>query len=247
MNKRAGAVLVLSALLSLTGCVAEPEAKTTPTSTPRATNTATPTPTPTPTPTYQASEDPMSEWLVVNKQRPLNPSNFEPADMAVPSVITNTYSRPLRAAAAAALDRLAADASAAGIWLTVASAYRSYDTQVATYNGFVARDGQAVADTYSARPGYSEHQTGLAVDLDDGQGCLVSTCFADLPAGQWLAANAWQYGFILRYPNGGQPITGYMFEPWHYRYVGIEVATAMHNSGITTLEEFFGLPAAPSY
>lgn len=213
--------------------------------------TATVTPTPTPAselaPAYSAIDDPNSITVVVNKHRPLNPANFESADMSVPTALTNNYSRPLRTEAAAALDRLATDASTAGIYLSVASAYRSYDTQVATYNNFVARDGQAIADTYSARPGHSEHQTGLAVDLDDDSGCLVEICFADTVAGQWLAANAWQYGFILRYPNGATAITGYQFEPWHYRYVGTDVSTAMHNQGIVTLEEYFGLEAAPSY
>jgi D-alanyl-D-alanine carboxypeptidase len=85
------------------------------------------------------------------------------------------------------------------------------------------------------------------VDLDDDSGCLVEICFADTVAGQWLASNAWQYGYILRYPNGATAITGYQYEPWHYRYVGTTVSTAMHNQGTGTLEEYFGLEAAPSY
>lgn len=244
-----GVVAAVWAALVLTGCsedLVESQKSIPPTTSP--TPTATPTPTPTPTaPRYVASDRPESIWLVVNKQRQLNPAFYEPADMSVPSAITNIYGRPLRTIAARALDQLAVAAQAEGIVLSIASAYRSYDTQAGLYNGYVARDGQAAADRYSARPGYSEHQTGFAVDLDDGNGCLVDVCFADLPAGQWLAAHSWEYGFILRYPNGAEPITGYQFEPWHFRYVGIEVARAMHNSGVATLEEFFGLPAAPGY
>ena len=131
--------------------------------------------------------------------------------------------------------------------MMMAGAYRSYARQQTIYNGFVASEGVAGADTHSARPGNSEHQTGLAVDLDDGTGCNLNACFANTPGGQWLAANAWKYGFILRYGDGWQPIVGYTFEPWHYRYVGTAVSTDMHDRGIRTLEEYFGLPAAPDY
>jgi D-alanyl-D-alanine carboxypeptidase len=185
--------------------------------------------------------------VVANKHRPLSQLDYEPGDLVVPSVIANPQGRQLRAEAAAQVDVLAADASAAGIYLTVLSGYRSYATQELTYNNFVARDGEERANQYSAKPGHSEHQTGFAIDFDDGAGCALYTCFADTAAGQWLAANAWQYGFILRYPLGSEGITGYEFEPWHYRYVGVEVATAMHNKGIATLEEFFGLEPAPTY
>jgi hypothetical protein len=110
------------------------------------------------------------------------------------------------------------------------------------------QSGQASADLRSARPGYSEHQTGLAIDISAlPENCtLDETCFADT-AGQWLATNAFKWGVVLRYPSDKTPVTGYEFEPWHYRYVGVALATEMHNTGITTLEEFFGLPAAPTY
>lgn len=232
-------MLIAGALL-LSGCAPEP----TPSPTKSVTKSATPTPTPTPT---NDLDSPGSFTVVVNKHRPLNPLDFEAADMTVPVVVGNPYSRPLRSEASAALDSMATAVNAAGMWITIASAYRSYDTQVSVFNDFVSRDGQAIAETYSARPGYSEHQTGLAVDLDDGSGCLVEICFADTPAGQWLAANSWQFGFVLRYPNGFDSVTGYQFEPWHFRYVGTEVAVAMHNKGVATLEEFFGLEPAPTY
>lgn len=236
-------LLVVGTLL-LTACGATPM----PTSIVSATRTFTPspTPTPTPTPTYNL-DDPASFTVVVNKHRPLNPLDYEAGDMVVPGVIGNPNSRLLRAEVAGALERLATDAGNAGIYMTILSGYRSYATQEQTYNNFVARDGEERANQYSAKPGHSEHQTGLAVDLDDNSGCALYNCFADTAAGQWLAANAWQYGFVLRYPLGSEAITGYEFEPWHYRYVGTEVATAMHNNGIATLEEFFGLEPAPTY
>lgn len=238
------AALVLPVALTLSACASAQPAKPTHTATP--TKSATPTPTPTPTPTYNL-DDPGSFTVVVNKHRPLNPLDFEPGDLVVPGVIGNPNGRQLRAEAAGALERLATDANAAGIYLTILSGYRSYATQEQTYNNFVARDGEEIANQYSAQPGHSEHQTGLAVDLDDASGCALYTCFADTAAGQWLAANAWQYGFVLRYPDGYIDTTGYEFEPWHYRYVGIEVAAGMHNGGTPTLEQFFGLEAAPTY
>ncbi len=130
-----------------------------------------------------------------------------------------------------------ADANAVGLSLSIVSGYRSYVTQRNTYNNYVARDGQAVADTYSARPGHSEHQTGLAIDVNS---LLVS--FENTPEGQWLKDNCYKYGFILRYPKGKDSITGYMYEPWHFRYVGNSLAEQLYNSGDwITLEEYLGI------
>jgi D-alanyl-D-alanine carboxypeptidase len=185
--------------------------------------------------------------VVVNKHRPLTTVEYEPTDLVVPSSITDVNGFALRAEASAALDHLAQTAATEGANLAISSAYRSYLGQQNTYNEYLGILGEGGADLRAARPGYSEHQLGLAVDLDDGNGCLVSLCFADTPGGIWLAAHAWQYGFVLRYPLGSEAITGYEFEPWHYRYVGTEVSTAMHNKGIATLEEFFGLEPAPTY
>ena len=140
-----------------------------------------------------------------------------------------------------------AAASADGVYLRMISGYRSYDTQVSVYGGFVANYGQAFADTTSARPGHSEHQTGLSVDFDGADGCILDTCFGETAAGLWLAEHAAEYGFTERYPAGLEHITGYMYEPWHYRYVGAELALELQAQGILTLEEFFGLPAAPDY
>ena len=141
-----------------------------------------------------------------------------------------------------------AAAAAAGVTMTLASGYRSYATQIATYNGYVSARGQAAADTASARPGYSEHQTGWAFDIGDGGGaCSFQPCFAEQPAAVWAKANAHRFGFVVRYPWMLHPITGYYYESWHLRYIGVEAATDMKKRGIATLEEYFGLEAAPGY
>jgi D-alanyl-D-alanine carboxypeptidase len=212
----------------------------------------TPTPTPTPTPTFdkaaQSIDDPASYWVVVNKLRPLNPADYKAPDL-VDVPVPYVYAPKLRAEAAnQVVAMFAAFTASSGLQMQSQSAYRSYSAQVSTYNNWVGQLGKAGADLTSARPGYSEHQTGLAIDISALPAkCSLDQCFADTPQGQWLAANAWQYGFILRYPDGYTNITGYEFEPWHYRYVGLELAKEYHDTGATTLEEFFGLPAAPGY
>ncbi|MHA3722915.1 M15 family metallopeptidase [Leucobacter sp. HY1910] len=192
-------------------------------------------------------DDPMSIWVVGNKLRPFTPVDFEPSDLVETVGVANDNGQPLREVAARASEQFIAGARDAGYDVRIISAYRTYGLQVQLYNGYIARDGQEAADTYSARPGHSEHQTGLTVDLDDYGACYLASCFGDTPAGQWLAANAAAYGFIERYPAEKQHITGFMPEPWHFRYVGPELASEMQRTGITTLEEFFDLPAAPGY
>lgn len=235
---------VTAVAFALGGCASAEPAKPTATS-------VTPKADPTPEPTFDKAansiDDPNSIWVVSNKLRPLNPADFAPGDLSMPQNVENEFSQPLREPAARAVERMVADAAAAGIPMRIISAYRDYATQVSLYNRYVARDGQAAADTYSARPGHSEHQTGLAVDFDDHGACYLNACFADTAAGQWLAANAANYGFINRYPAGAEGITGFTFEPWHYRYVGPELAAEMKRTNTTTLEQFFGLPAAPGY
>lgn len=127
------------------------------------------------------------------------------------------------------------DAAAQGLNIYISSGYRSYASQKSIYNRYVCRDGRALADTYSARPGHSEHQTGLAVDLN-----TITQSFGRTAEGRWVAAHCHEYGFILRYPQGKSHITGYCFEPWHLRYVGIETATKITNSGLC-LEEYYGI------
>jgi D-alanyl-D-alanine carboxypeptidase len=189
-----------------------------------------------------------SMTVVVNKHRPLSEQAYVPANLVLPAGIPNAAGTPLRADAAQALEAMAADAQKSGITIVMASGYRSFETQIATYNSYVTGYGQAAADTTSARPGFSEHQTGLAADLSAvGSGCTIADCFETTAPGQWLAANSWRFGYILRYPKGAQAITGYNFEPWHFRYVGLVAAFQMHDKGINTLEEYFGLEAAPDY
>ena len=192
-------------------------------------------------------DDPTSAWVVVNKLRVLNPKTYAPSNLVTPSLSTSGTEQ-VNAVTADALQKMADAAKTEGLTLTLESGYRSYDTQVSVYNSEVKGYGQAQADRESARPGHSEHQSGWAADLGAGNGrCRVQLCFADTPEGKWLAANAYKYGFIIRYPKGKENITGYEYEPWHVRYVGVELSTEMHRVGTLTLEEFFGLPPAPSY
>ena len=192
-------------------------------------------------------DDPMSIWVVSNKQRALQPVDFAPTDLVTPEGVENEFAQPLRAPAARAVEALVGAAAGDGIDVRIISAYRDYATQVALYDGYVARDGQEAADTYSARPGHSEHQTGLAVDFDDHGACYLAACFGETPAGLWLAEHAAEHGFVVRYPEGAQEVTGFVAEPWHFRYVGPELALRMQDQGIATLEEFFELPSAPGY
>ena len=221
--------------------------------TPTSTATAPPTPTPTPTPTFDAAaqsiDDPNSYWVVADKLRPLNPLDWEPPDLVeVPVAYVN---QPFlrRAASDAVVAMFAAfSAESGGLQMQSQSAYRSYSTQESVYAGWVSSLGQAGADQTSARPGHSEHQTGLSIDVSASPAdCTLEQCFADTPQGQWLAAEGWRFGYVVRYPNGKTDVTGYEYEPWHMRYVGPELATELHATGVLTLEEFFGLPAAPDY
>ena len=194
--------------------------------------------------------DPASPWLVVNKRRPLKPANYVPRDLVQPRVALAVSGEAalLNRTTAAAAERMFAAAAADGVVMTLASGYRSYATQVATYNGHVSARGQAAADTASARPGHSEHQTGWAFDIGDGGGaCSFQPCFAEQPAAVWAKANAHRFGFVVRYPWMLHPITGYYYESWHLRYIGVEAAADMRKRGIATLEEYFGLEAAPGY
>lgn len=134
-----------------------------------------------------------------------------------------------------ALNEMIAGARQDGIALWVVSGFRSYNTQAAIYSNYVARDGAAAADRYSARAGYSEHQTGLAFDLNS-----LEQYFGATPEGQWLAAHCWEYGFIIRYQEDKEEITGYMYEPWHVRYLGKETAQKVYESGLC-LEEYLGI------
>ncbi|WP_291043603.1 M15 family metallopeptidase [Herbiconiux sp.] len=229
-----------------------PSPEFTPVPTPSATE---PPPAPAPPAFDRAAlsiDDPTSPWFVVNKLRPIpDGANYSPPDLVdLPAGMPNPNGYQMRADATAALDAMfQAGLAETGVQMVAQSGYRDYSVQVRAYDYYVNALGADGADLTSARPGYSEHQTGMAMDiLDTVSGCSTDgRCFADTTAGQWLAGNAYSFGWVLRYPDGKTDVTGYEFEPWHYRWVGVPLATEMHATGIATLEEFFGLPAAPTY
>lgn len=198
-----------------------------------------------------STSDSASIWVVVNKKHPLQPIRYSPTDLVVPNVplrVPGNESMQMRSVAASALEQMFAAARSIGLELMLSSGYRSHEYQVGLYNGYVQSVGQATADKQSARPGYSEHQTGLAADIEPvSKRCELLDCFADLPEGKWLSANSYKYGFVLRYPKDKVPITGYEYEPWHFRYVGASLAGEMHGEGIKTLEEFFGISGGQNY
>jgi D-alanyl-D-alanine carboxypeptidase len=159
---------------------------------------------------------------LVDKQRPL-PSNYAPADLVVlkgGSYRVNREGMTMRKAAAESLSDMAAAARAEGITLLVSSAYRSYEYQEQVYNRIVREMGREAADRESARPGYSQHQTGLTADFGS-----IDDSFAQTTAGRWMTANAGRFGWSLSYPNGYEAVTGYRWESWHYRYVGVPLAS----------------------
>jgi LAS superfamily LD-carboxypeptidase LdcB len=159
-------------------------------------------------------------------------------------IANKTYALPsgfgdgLTAETSAAFAAMKAEAASQGHNLYIASGFRSFGTQTSIYNRYVSNDGVALADTYSARPGHSEHQTGLTFDLN-----TITQQFGSTPAGLWVAENAHRFGFIIRYPPGKEAITGYVWEPWHMRFLGTDVATKVHSSGLT-LEEYLGITSA---
>ncbi len=151
----------------------------------------------------------------------------------------NNEANYLRKEAARALKNLFEAAyNEKGYELIARSGYRSYDTQVMLYDRYVKEDGVEAADTYSARPGHSEHQTGLTIDItsDSVHGGLTET-FGETDEGKWVAENAHRFGFIIRYPENRVDETGYQYEPWHLRYVGTEAATSIYNDQLI-LEDY---------
>jgi D-alanyl-D-alanine carboxypeptidase len=191
-----------------------------------------------------------SLWAVINKGRIL-PSSYVPPGLSVPDVkLRLPASDPemqLRADAAIAIKQLFTAAAARNIQLMLGSGYRSYTSQAQIYQSNVRTLGKKSADLVSARPGHSEHQAGLAADVEPvDRTCEFEDCFAKTPEGKWLAANSYQYGFIIRYQKGAVTQTGYQYEPWHIRYVGKSIAVEVHRTS-QTLEQFFGLPAFSNY
>ena len=183
--------------------------------------------------------NPASNWILVSKDYPLVQPQYKAADLVI---ITSVKTRPgksaeersLRAVLVEDLNAMFADAASAGHDFMISSGFRSYTTQASLYNSYVASSGDAAANTFSAKPGQSEHQTGLSFDIRLSSGaCYLDVCFGNMPAGQWLAANAPSYGFIIRYPADKTAVTKYQYEPWHLRYVGRPLAGALKQSGLT--------------
>lgn len=195
--------------------------------------------------------DPTSIWVVVNKGRIL-PSDYAPSDLVNPEIKlrarANDPNMTIRREAAEALKQMNEAASAdLGSGFALTSGYRSYQVQFSLYNSYVKSSGVAYADATSAHAGHSEHQTGFAADLEPVSGkCALDKCFADTPEGQWLAANSYKYGFVIRYQTDTTAQTGYDFEPWHVRYLGVNLATKIQQKS-ATVEQFFGLPYYTDY
>lgn len=171
-------------------------------------------------------QDPGALDVLVNKQNQL-PKNFVPKLKALPSAYGGLSMTP---EAGSAFVEMAKAAAKEGFSLRVVSGYRSYSKQTTLYQSYKRQYGEATADTFSARPGFSEHQTGLAADINTAS---LRTHFERTDTYRWLVEHCWDYGFILRYPEGKEEVTGYCFEPWHYRYVGVETALAVKESGLT--------------
>lgn len=174
--------------------------------------------------------------ILVNKKIAL-PANYKPSDLVTANIdFVDTASgerKMLRKEAAQAIEKLMTGAKASGIELKGTSAFRSYDYQVQLFNAYVAKDGKEQAMKYSAPPGHSEHQTGLAIDVSSASvGYQLTQSLEQTKEGKWLADNAHKYGFIVRYQRAYEAQTGYMYEPWHLRYIGVEHATNVHKTNV---------------
>jgi D-alanyl-D-alanine carboxypeptidase len=236
---------------------ASPSRAPTRSATPRPTASPAPTEEPTPTPgsaTATAAPDPLetpgsrpgpavSLLVAVDKQRGL-PADYAPPDLAPlgAAYLAPGFNGSLRAEAKSALERMLSGAYDEGHDIYARSAYRSYAEQERTFAYWVSVLGEAEARRVSAEAGHSEHQLGTTADLTTAEvGYDLTEAFGDTPAGRWLADNAHVYGFALSYPAGAEPVTGYAYEPWHYRYVGPDHVAAWKASGVTLVEYLRGL------
>ncbi|WP_405080284.1 D-alanyl-D-alanine carboxypeptidase family protein [Paenibacillus chitinolyticus] len=189
----------------------------------------------------QVAAKPESMTVLVNKQFKL-PDTYKPSDLVYPDVnfvfAEKIEKRMMRKEAAGALENMFAAAKKDGTPLAGVSAYRSHSTQTTLFNRYVQKDGEAAAKKYSAVPGHSEHETGLAIDVTGSTGkCAAEDCFGGTPEAKWLEDHAHEYGFIIRYPKGKESVTGYQYEPWHLRYVGTQMAKDIKTKN-TTMEEY---------
>ena len=221
---------------------------TTPHSTkePSETPVSTPEPSSTPEPTPSQITDTTSDdslLRIVNHEQPIG-SDYVPSDLVEVSVASEG-TQYLRKEAAESLPAMFADAEKAGFSLLVISGYRSYAVEVENEKEFIEAYGEAYASKVDCHPGASEHQLGLLVDLGTRDGyCRLDTCFSDTGASNWLKENAWKYGWIERHPEGKEAVTGTMYSPWNYRYVGKPFAKQLYESG-QTMEEYFQVSQQP--
>lgn len=179
----------------------------------------------------------IDDIMMVNKTYGL-PSDYMPVDtVESPEGKTNTCNKCINKIAYKSFANMQADAKAVGLNIYIASGYRPYVSQEKIYNNYIKRDGKAAADTYSARPGYSEHQSSYSFDLNS-----INDSFAKTNEGKWVNENAYLYGFIIRFPKDKSDYTGYKYESWHLRYVGYDLAKKLYNNGNwLSLEEYFGV------
>jgi len=238
----------------------EPLVNPTPSPTPSAAVSSTPSPTPDTTKTdtgHTLKQEEDGNWyideneylIIVNKSYRLS-ENYSPGDLIYADICSTGYCF-MRTTAANAFHQMKNAALEEGIDLTFSSAFRDETYQNVLYEQYIEEEGQEAADTYSARGGYSEHETGLVVDMlsvSNPESAFDTYAFAQTEESQWLAAHAHEYGFILRYPEGKEEITGYMYESWHYRYVGVEEAAAIHNAGENiSMEEYYAFKGGTIY
>jgi D-alanyl-D-alanine carboxypeptidase len=190
----------------------------------------------------QTVDDPESIAVLVNK-------NFELPLGYEPDLVDAGYGVRLREEALEQYTRMKEDMADLGLRIYVIAAYRPYRTQASKFNAALASSGRASAERQFARPGHSEHQTGLAVDVlqrtISREEAMSALRFENTDQYAWMRENAHNYGFILRYPREYRDVHGFIFEPWHWRYVGVDIATAMFDEGIVLFEEYYGMYLAP--
>lgn len=243
-------ILIVVAILLSTGIiwwllVSKTATPNKPSETTVASNTQTTVP---PQPSFDkmrySTTDPSSLWVVVNKQHPLTPIDYSPADI-ITGLDGYAYSQRIYKDLRALFKKAATE----NVSINLTSAFRPFNGQQTLYRNYTAQYGQATADTISARAGYSEHQTGLTIDISGSSQptCNFNPCFVDTAEGKWLALNAREFGFIVRYTAGNEDITGYNPEAWHLRYVGTELASILAKEKIDTLEEFFNVKGGKVY
>ena len=198
--------------------------------------------TPEPTPLPNELIDPASVTVLVNKTHSL-PADYVPANLVTPYVLSISDVIQVSDLAADQLKEMVSAANESEVTLYLTSGYISYETQDDYFNDRAGMVGEAEANKVIAKAGYSEHQTGLAFDFsDNASGTATTTAFAETEAGKWLIEHAWEYGFIMRYPEGKEAITGYSYQPWHFRYLGTDVAKAMHDiAPDLTMEEYYNV------